>query len=259
MYNVFSQCIRTPKGKVCVRAHEKDLDVQQVYKGLLDIYADQLTMQHDATSIRSELTIMKLDDKWCKSYATFLNLWCSRVQELESIKDKAVDDDTKRIWFTNTLQSHKEMNNAISQAITTELTLGGINGTASTLPWDNFYNMVVSTAKLLDNAAPKPKEQHANVAQQQQGDRGNGKQKNGGRGCGDQNKHNGGHGSGHNNGQNNGSKPPIQYTKNTGSQMSMAALMIFTSQAQRDKMKELNIRAKSQSQSNNHNITPSST
>jgi hypothetical protein len=76
---------------------------------------------------------MKLDDKWRKSSATFLNLWCSCVQELEIIEDKVVDDDTKNIWLTNTLQSHKEMNNAICQAITMELTLSGINGTASTL------------------------------------------------------------------------------------------------------------------------------
>jgi hypothetical protein len=147
-------------------------------------------MQLDATSIRSELTIMKLDDKWRKSYATFLNLWCIRVQELESIKDKAVDNETKRSWLTKMLQSHKEMNNAISQAIPAELTLSGINGTASTLSWDNFYNMVLSTAKLLDNAAPKPKEQQrqANAAQHQQGGRGNGKQKNGDRGGGQNNE-----------------------------------------------------------------------
>jgi hypothetical protein len=49
--------------------------------------------------------------------------------------------------------------------------------------------------------------------------------------------------------------------------MSMAAPMIFTpedwknklTQAQRDKLKEFKIRAKSQTQSNNHNSTPSST
>jgi hypothetical protein len=74
MYNVCSQCILTSKGKVCVRAHKKDLDAQQVYKDLHAIYADQLTMQLDAISIRSKLT-MKLDDKWRKSYATSLNLW----------------------------------------------------------------------------------------------------------------------------------------------------------------------------------------
>jgi hypothetical protein len=74
-------------------------------------------------------------------------------------------------------------------------------------------------------------------------------------------------GGGHNNGQNGGNKPSIQYTKYTGPQISMAAPMIFPSedwnnkltQAQRDKLKELKVRAKSQPQSNNHNSTPSST
>jgi hypothetical protein len=128
-------------------------------------------MQLDATNIRSELSIMKLDDKWRKSCASFLNLWCSRVQELESIEDKAVDEDTKCIWLTNTLQSHNKMKNGIHQAITTELTLSGINITVSNLPYDNFYNMVLSTAKLLDDASPKPKaeQRQAHAAKQQQG------------------------------------------------------------------------------------------
>jgi hypothetical protein len=53
------------KGKVCVRAHEKDLDAQQVYNDRLGIYADQLTIQLDVTSDHSEFTIMKLDDAFC--------------------------------------------------------------------------------------------------------------------------------------------------------------------------------------------------
>jgi uncharacterized membrane protein YgcG len=151
-------------------------------------------------------------------------LWCSCVQELEIIEDKSADDETKRIWLTNTLQSHKEMNSAVRQAITIEITISGIKGKVSTLPWDNFYNMVLSTAKLLDNAAPKPKEQQrqANASQQNQGGHGNGKQRNGG--CG-----NGGRGGGHNNGQNGGSRPHIQYTTYTGPHMTMAPAMIFTS------------------------------
>jgi hypothetical protein len=128
MFNVFSQC----KGKSLRCAHEKDLDAQKVYRDLIAIYADQLTIQLDATSICSELTVMKLDDKWRKSFATFLNLWCSCVQELESIEDKSVDDETKRTWLTNTLQSHKEMNSAVRQDITTELTISGIKGKVST-------------------------------------------------------------------------------------------------------------------------------
>jgi hypothetical protein len=73
-----------------------------------------------------------------------LILWCSRVQELESIEDKSVDDETKHIWLTNTLQSHREMNSPVRQAITTELTISGIKSKVSTLPWDNFYNMFYS-------------------------------------------------------------------------------------------------------------------
>jgi hypothetical protein len=138
MYNMFSHCILTSKGKVFVPAQEKSLNGQLVYEALQKVYDDQLSAQLDATNIRSELTIMKHDDKWRKSYETFLSHWISRVQELESIEDKDVDDDTKGIWLTNTLQSHKEMNNAIRQAVTTEITLSGINGTAAQLSWDHF-------------------------------------------------------------------------------------------------------------------------
>jgi hypothetical protein len=46
------------------------------------------------------------------------------------------------------------MDSAIRQAITTELTIGGFRGTAVTtgIPWANFYNMVLSTAKILDSS-----------------------------------------------------------------------------------------------------------
>jgi hypothetical protein len=64
MYNVLTQCILISNRKVC----EKDFNEQKVYKELLAIHADQLTIQLDATSIRSELSIMKLDDNWRKSY-----------------------------------------------------------------------------------------------------------------------------------------------------------------------------------------------
>jgi hypothetical protein len=77
--------------------------------------------------------------------------------EFRNGKASKIELDTKRIWLTNTLQGHKEMNSAICQAITTELTLSGINSTAATLPWDNFYNMVLFTAKLLDNTIQKIK------------------------------------------------------------------------------------------------------
>jgi hypothetical protein len=55
------------------------------------------------------------------------------------------------------------MNVAIRQAITTELTIGGFARTGSRgngsditeIPWNHFYNMVLSTAKMLDNSKSK--------------------------------------------------------------------------------------------------------
>jgi hypothetical protein len=263
MYNVFSQCILSSKGKVCVRSHERTLDGQLVYSDLLDVYTDQLSAQIDATTLRSELTIMKLDDKWRKSYESFLNFWLSRVQDLESIEDRDVDDDTKRIWLTTTLSNHKDMNGAIRQAFTTEITLSGINGTTAQLPWDHFYRMVLSTAKLLDSASPKldkQQQRQANKSEQNNSGRGRGN-RNGGRG-------NGGRG-GNNNNQN---QHNTTFTKYTGAQMVMEAKMSFSrddwkklTDAQKAKLKELkaNAKAKAAAQSNNttsysnHNATQS--
>jgi hypothetical protein len=49
------------------------------------------------------------------------------------------------------------MDSATCQAVTTELTAGGFRGTAVTtrILWANFYNMVLSTAKMLDSTREK--------------------------------------------------------------------------------------------------------
>jgi hypothetical protein len=127
MYNVFTNIILTSKGKVCVRADYDSMNAQKVYASLLESYNDQLSTPLNATKLRSELTIMKLDDKWRKGFETFLHHWTSKVQ------------------------GQKDMESAIRQAITFELPSGGLRGTAATarIPWANCYNMVLSTAKML--------------------------------------------------------------------------------------------------------------
>jgi hypothetical protein len=49
------------------------------------------------------------------------------------------------------------MDSAIRQAITTEFIIGGFRGTAVTtrIPWANFSNMVLSTAKMLYSTREK--------------------------------------------------------------------------------------------------------
>jgi hypothetical protein len=61
------------------------------------------------------------------------------------------------------LQGQEEMNNAVRQSITPELTIGGFERTGSTghgsditeIPWNHVYNMVLSTAKILDTTRSK--------------------------------------------------------------------------------------------------------
>jgi hypothetical protein len=102
MYNVFTNIIHSTKGKNCVHEESVSLDAQKVYASLLDVYHDHLSTKLSASNLCQELTLMKLDDKWRKSFESFLHFWTAKVQDLEAIEDKLVDDDTKRIWLTNT-------------------------------------------------------------------------------------------------------------------------------------------------------------
>ena len=154
MYNVFTQCITTSKGRICVRQNLDTVDGQKVYTDLLAVYDDNLSAQLAATQLRAELTVLKLDDRWRMGYEHFLNHWFNKVLELEFIEDTVIDDNTRRIWLTNSLLGHPEMTSAIRQATTTELTIVGLETGTSTakVSWSNFFNILMSTAKMLDTS-----------------------------------------------------------------------------------------------------------
>lgn len=247
MYNVFTNIILTTKGRNCVREEGESLDAQKVYASLLDVYHDHLSTKLSATKLRQELTLMKLDDKWRKSLESFLHFWTAKIQDLEGIEDKVVDDDTKRIWLTNTLSSHPLMDAAIRQAITTELTIHGTRGASTTtyIPWTNFYNMVLSNAKLLDSTRSKEsgRKQETNQAQ---------------RGQQHKNKN------GKNNKQTNSSTKT--FTVYTGPNMVMQSGMRFSfadwaklTKAQKDKLTELKKAKQTQASSSNVSINSSTT
>jgi hypothetical protein len=86
MYNVFTNIILTTKGKNCVREESESMDAQKVYAALLDVYHDQLTTKLSATKIRQELTLMKLDDKWRKSFESFLHFWTAKSKNLKVLR-----------------------------------------------------------------------------------------------------------------------------------------------------------------------------
>ena len=226
MYNVFSQTLNTSKGKLCVRNHESTRDAQLVYKDLLAAYSDELSTTLTATTLRTELTLLKLDEKWRSGYEHFLNLWTTKIQDLESVTDSTIDDNTKRIWLTATLQSHPDMRAAIRQAQTTQLTLTGMDPVANPPSWSSFYNMILCTAKVLDKekseTASTQRRNHRTETNRNQNNRSNNRN---GRGNGQTTRS----GRGHNNRNNtNNNSSNRQFTKYTGASMEMKADYSFS-------------------------------
>jgi hypothetical protein len=115
---------------------------------------------------------MKLYNKWRNIFESYLHFCIAKIQYLEGIEDKPVDHDTKlsASGSPNNLSSKPDMDTAIRQAITNELTIH------STKDFQlNFYNMVLSNAKLLDSTRSKQtgRRQEKNQANQNNTSRGN--------------------------------------------------------------------------------------
>ena len=259
MYNVFTQSITTSKGRICVRQNLDTVDGQKVYADLLAVYDDNLSAQLAASQLRAELTVLKLDDKWRTGYEQFLNHWLNRVLELEFIEDTVVDDNTRRIWLTNSLLGHPEMTSAIRQATTTELTIVGLATGSSTtqVSWSNFFNILMSTAKMLDTNKRDQSRTQRSIQQTDQqrklspngGKPWNmgGRLPNGSPTTNPNGNNKGPYTNRNNNGQNNSNVR--EHTKYTGPNMPMHHSYIFSksdwnkmTMSQRDKLKELKIK-----------------
>ena len=149
MYSVFTYSLLSAKAKVPLRVHEKTKDGQAVYRDLLEAYASGTAKDLSADSLETQLRAMKLDSNWTKSVETFVNTWTTKMYDLESIQDKSVSDSDKRRWFIQSIKSH-ELYNHITGITTTE------QATGTTLDWDKFSNIVLSSAQNIDSTKPPP-------------------------------------------------------------------------------------------------------
>jgi hypothetical protein len=153
MYSVFETGLQTTKSRHNVQTYDNVANAQLVYAGLLQAYEEDLSTSLLATDIRSELTLLRFDDKWKKSSELFLLYWKSKILELEQLEDKAIDDSTKRLWLTATLATKNHMSTCLTQAKVTEMTLLGMSPTGSQqMPWESFYNLILAHAKLHDHS-----------------------------------------------------------------------------------------------------------
>jgi hypothetical protein len=75
MYSVFETCLQTTKIRHIVQTYDNEADAQLVYAVLLQAYEEDLTISLLATDLRSELTLLRFDDKWKKTSELLLLLW----------------------------------------------------------------------------------------------------------------------------------------------------------------------------------------
>jgi hypothetical protein len=165
MYSVFESSMHTAKSCHVVRTHETSAIAQDVYAGLLMVYDKDFTTSLAATDLQSELSLLCFDDSWKKGSEAFLLHWQCKILEQEPLQDKRVDDDTKHLRLTATLSTKSNMTSCLTQAKVTELTMLSMGiSTGTQMPWENFYNLVLSQTKLHDHTTPtKPKrETHLN-------------------------------------------------------------------------------------------------
>ena len=117
-------------------------DAQKVYANLVDVYEEDILASLVASDLRSQITVLRLDDKWKKSIGTFLQFWISKILELEQIEDSTICDVIKRQWLIETLSASSHMSSCIKQAQVTELAMLDISGSNSkTMPWVNFFKL----------------------------------------------------------------------------------------------------------------------
>ena len=79
MFNAFTQCILTSKGKVCARTFETTMNAQKVYAALLSVYHGNLSASLEESTLHSKLTGMIVDDKWRKGFELFLTRLSSHL------------------------------------------------------------------------------------------------------------------------------------------------------------------------------------
>ena len=166
MYTMLLECVQTSKGKLCIRAHHVDKNAQYAYADLTNAYQGNVTVQMAITTLRSELTTLRLDSGWKRSCEAFLTDWAHKILDLEEIQNSQVTDKEKRQWLDATVQSHKELEEAVRQALVIETMSASASGAnpGRQMAWEPYFDMIMSIAKTTDNTrkiASKQRQAHS--------------------------------------------------------------------------------------------------
>ena len=132
MYSVFVNTLHTLKSKKAIRQHEATQDGQAVYTALLKEYTKGIFADVTIENLESEIMGMRLDDKWNRSFTSYLDKWEHKIIDLEKIQGFSVPDDKKRKWITATLRTCNMLHTAITNARTIEHTMSSMNPSGTT-------------------------------------------------------------------------------------------------------------------------------
>lgn len=155
-------CVGTPKGRLCIRAHHVDKNAQLAFADLTKAYNNNVSVQMEITTLRSDLTTLRLDGSWKRSCESFLTEWAHKILNLEEIQNFPVPDNEKRQWLDATVQSHKELEEAVRQALIIETFNARTSGRSpgnNHMAWGAYYDLILSIAKATDNANKKSSKQ----------------------------------------------------------------------------------------------------
>ena len=108
----------------------------------------------------------KLDDRWSRSYESFLNNWKARLDNYETSRTKDLDDDERKRVLESAIRPKPELHACTANGELLSTLLSSLGVAADDLTFEPFLTMVMAHAKTLDkqNAAKKPTNRKNNKA-----------------------------------------------------------------------------------------------
>ena len=173
LYSVFDRCLKTAKSIKFVRAHEKDKDAQALYQGLVEAYVKGISAELTEEHILDEIHKLRLTSSWSRPLEAFFTLFEHKILDLEGIREETIADSEKRKWLDAAIRDHTDLQQAVSMSKIVQQTT---SGSATKLSYDQYYAILLSHAKVLDqqnkaNKASRQSRRANNANSKKSGDR----------------------------------------------------------------------------------------
>jgi DNA polymerase III epsilon subunit-like protein len=126
-------------------------DAQSVFKDLNSLYNSGVTANLNAQTLEMELIGMKIDNKYKNGCEHFLNLWTTKLMDLENVRVSEIPDSQNNFFPNNAVMNHSKLADAIFYATILEHHISNTGeSTDMELSFPQYFNMILSNAKRID-------------------------------------------------------------------------------------------------------------